>query len=402
MKALWRVLVAASAALLAAGSPALAQDLPLEAPAEKPVQNDLVGPPQLKNFSLDGKVTRAAPAPVPLKPKPTPTVTNSASKDSSTASPTPQPDRETTDTRSKAPRREATQSAPEQPPELEPASPATQTASTDVSSTNASASGPVPAPEANFAPPPVDANVGVAHGGLTMLPWLVAALALGAAAAWYFLRQRPRESFAGTGGVDLFEGPSPAPAPPLRTPPPPPPAPKLEPNPDGLVSTRLRPWLEIEFKPSRAVVDDTRAAVAFEISIFNSGNAPARDVLIEASLFNAGPMQDQQIQLFFDNPVAKGDRIPVIPPMQKMVVNTGVFLQRDQVRAIEIEGRPLFVPMIAFNALYGWTRGTGQTSASYLIGKATSGDKLAPFRLDLGSRIFRNLDAREHQLRVRK
>ena len=173
------------------------------------------------------------------------------------------------------------------------------------------------------------------------------------------------------------------------------------PSPSGIVSTRLRPWLELEFAPQRGVVDEEKAAVAFELSVFNSGSVPARDVLLEASLFNAGPIQDQQIRLFFENPVAKGDRIPVIAPMQRITVNTAVFLARDQLRPIEIEGRPLFVPMIAFNALYGWGSGTGQTSASYLVGKTTGGEKLAPFRLDLGPRIFRSLAAREHEVRLR-
>jgi hypothetical protein len=169
-----------------------------------------------------------------------------------------------------------------------------------------------------------------------------------------------------------------------------------------VVSTRLRPWLEIEFRPDRAVVDDVRAAVAFEIFVSNSGNVPARDVLLEASLFNAGAMQDQQIQLFFDNPVAKGDPIAVIPPGQRIKVDTAVFMARNQVQPIEIEGRPLFVPMIAFNAVYRWGGGEGQTSSSYLVGKETQGDKLAPFRLDLGPRIFRGLGAREHQLKLRR
>lgn len=170
----------------------------------------------------------------------------------------------------------------------------------------------------------------------------------------------------------------------------------------GIVSTRLRPWLEIEFKPDRGIVDDQKAAIAFELSVYNSGSMPARDVLLEASLFNAGPMQDQQIQLFFDNPVARGDKIPVIPPMQRVTVNTAVFLAKDQVVPIEMEGRSLFVPMVAFNALYAWGSGRGQTSASFLVGKETNRDKLAPFRLDLGPRIFRGLAARAHSLAVRK
>jgi len=62
----------------------------------------------------------------------------------------------------------------------------------------------------------------------------------------------------------------------------------------------------------------------------------------------------------------------------------------------------MFVPLIAFNALYAWARGEGQSSCSYLIGTQTKGEKLGAFRLDLGPRIFRHLAAREYELRLRK
>jgi hypothetical protein len=51
--------------------------------------------------------------------------------------------------------------------------------------------------------------------------------------------------------------------------------------------------------------------------------------------------------------------------------------------------------MLALNALYKWSSGSeGQTSASYLLGRDTQGEKLAPFRLDLGPRLFRAVGAR--------
>ena len=51
MKARLRIIVAASAALLAAGAPSLA--FAQEAPAETGAPaNDVIGPPQLQNFSL--------------------------------------------------------------------------------------------------------------------------------------------------------------------------------------------------------------------------------------------------------------------------------------------------------------------------------------------------------------
>jgi hypothetical protein len=36
------------------------------------------------------------------------------------------------------------------------------------------------------------------------------------------------------------------------------------------------------------------------------------------------------------------------------------------------------------------------------VGKETTGEKLAPFRLDLGPRIFRGLAARMHSVALRK
>ena len=393
MTARLRIIVAASACLLFAGWPALAQDT-AQQPSSPPVRNDLVGPPQLSNFSLNGTVTRAAPG--PTRPEPARQTTAKPATDTAQR---PQPTRDATPTRSRAaPTPEPARVQPEHKPEISVPALDEPAASVPVAGTPAEPP-PVPADPASNAP---------SHG-LPILPWIVAALVAAGAAAWFFFRKRPRESYAGISSFDLDAPAKPAPGPAARPraaaqprpaetePVAPSPAP-----PSGIVSTRLRPWLEIEFRPDRAVVDDNRAAVAFEIFVVNSGNVPARDVLLEASLFNAGPMQDQQIQLFFDNPVAKGDRIPVIPPMQRINVDTAVFMARDQVRPIEIEGRPFFVPMLAFNALYSWGGGDGQTSASYLVGKETAGGKLAPFRLDLGPRIFRGLGTRIHELKVRK
>ena len=68
----------------------------------------------------------------------------------------------------------------------------------------------------------------------------------------------------------------------------------------------------------------------------------------------------------------------------------------------EVAGRKLFVPLVGVNALYRWSGGEGQTSASYLVGRDNDGEKMAPLRLDLGPRVFRGLGAREHNVRVRK
>ena len=401
MKARCRVLVAWTVVVLTAGAPALAQDAATsaqEAPA--PAQNEVIGNPQLRDFSLNGTVTQRAPDPDAQQPAPAQTAPPPAGQPSQNAARPSQPARDSAAAPSRAdspPRQQRGGSGSDSAVvNLPPPTPAGRIAAPSLAEEEAPTltSGPALVPTA------ATSDLDGAGGGVPMLPWLIAALAFAAAAAWYFLRQRPRESYAGAAhAFDSSPVPPQVRAPPVRTPPPPPPKPVS----GGFVSTRLRPWLELEFTPQRGIVDEEKAAIAFALSVFNSGSVPARDVLLEASLFNAGSLQDQQIRLFFDNPVAKGDRIPVIPPLQRISVSTAVFLSRDQVRPIEVEGRKLFVPMIAFNALYRWGGGEGQTSASYLVGKVTkASEKLAPFRLDLGPRVFRDLAAREHELRLRQ
>ena len=389
MNARWRILVAASAVLMTAGTAALAQD------TLAPAADQAIGDPQLRNFSINGTVT--VPAPTPEQgPRQSPPRAAAAQDE---PAPTSRPVRESAqaNSRQESPARELADRTPAISADADspPSAPARRVALPAVTA----ADEPTANPEASFAPAS-QASLDVSRGGVPILPWLIAAFALAGAAAWYFFRQRPRQRYAAAGGIDLFEAPSRGPVQPPRAPARP--APAATPPPTGIVSTRLRPWLEIEFNPVRAVVDEEKAAIQFELSVFNSGSAPASSVLVEACMINAGPTQDQQIRSFFENPVAKGERIPIIAPMQRVGLKTAVLLPRDQVRTIEIEGRQLFVPLVAFNALYAWSRGEGQSSVSYLVGKQTKGEKLAPFRLDLGPRMFRNLAAREHQLRLRK
>ena len=116
--------------------------------------------------------------------------------------------------------------------------------------------------------------------------------------------------------------------------------------------------------------------------------------MIEACLVSAHAGQDAEIARFFQQPVGKGDRIPAIPPLGNISLKSAVRLPLAQLHSFEMEGRTLFVPLVAFNILYG---GDAQASASFLVGRGTDEDeKLGPFRLDLGPRIFRGLSARPH------
>jgi hypothetical protein len=213
-----------------------------------------------------------------------------------------------------------------------------------------------------------------------------------------FRRHRLRQQFAGVPEVDTFED-APIEPPVARAPAPEtvrlaPSPPPVERAPAGLVSTRLRPWIEISFNPLRCVLDNERVTIDFELELVNSGNAAARDVLVDATAFNAGPAQDGMINGFFATPREGGQRVETLPPLQRIVVPLQLMIPRDQLQPYELGGKQVFVPVVALNAIYRWATNDGQTSASYLLGRGTEGEKLAPFRLDAGPRIFRGTAAR--------
>jgi hypothetical protein len=390
MRAGLRFGIAASAAALAlaplaAPMAAHAQDT---APSTNTPATDTIGPRELQDFTLNGTVTRPA-STTPARRVPAPTTTRPAITTPSGGAPP----------RDRVPSPVRPQSAP------------ASSVTTTLPPAGALPEAITPAPTAGLAPPtsfeptPIAPAETSASRLSDYLPWLLALILLGAAAGFYVWRRRSPPRYATAGGVsDLLElaQPEPTPQPLSRAPPPRAAPPQPAAAPSGIVSTRLRPWLEIEFLPGRCVVEEDGATIQFDVEVYNSGTAPARDVLVEANMFNAGPEQDAEIGAFFAHPVAKGERIPAIPPLQGVSLKSAVSLTRDQMRHYEVGGRRLFVPLIGFNALYSWTGGDGQTSASYLIGRDTDADKMAPLRLDLGPRTFRGLGARQHNVGVRR
>jgi hypothetical protein len=235
---------------------------------------------------------------------------------------------------------------------------------------------------------------------LSILPWILAALALAGGTLFLLWRRRPRGAPVDGPEFDLFVPPEPAPA---RAPPPQVPAAQIPPAPppkraalaaNGIVASRLRPSLEIGMQPLRCLVEEDNVTIEFEVELFNAGTAPARAVLAEASLLNASAAQGQELAAFFANPVGEGERIDAIPPMKRMAITSRVVAPRSAIQEYELAGRKAFVPVIAFNALYEGSGGKAQSSVAYLVGRETPGDKLGPFHLDAGKREFRDLGAR--------
>jgi hypothetical protein len=405
---------------LALGGPALGQnnDTPVDVTAAPAPSAETIGPSQLRDFNLQGTVTR--PVDRPATPA-HPATTASAAPRNGEAVPTEaaQPSTEPAIARSIAGR--STRSPDVR--QLQSSTgigtrtaPVTPSLPLEVTTGAAPQPGVVETPAA----PALESD-----GGFLSLPWIAALVALiggGAFIAWNRRSRRQRYgdpgrlAFAGLAPGDAAETepmpkgqPRSDPLPPHgqgRVSPRPDPVPSAAPKPaaepanDGLItSSRLKPQLNVEFHPDRVVVTEQDIQVQFDVVLANVGSAPARDVLVEGRLFTAHGGQDGEIAEFFHNPATEGDRMTSIAPLGRIALKSVARLPLDEVHRFEAAGRKLFVPLVGFNILYRAGSAESQASASFLVGRGGEDDeKLAPFRIDLGPRVFRGLSARAHSI----
>ena len=167
-----------------------------------------------------------------------------------------------------------------------------------------------------------------------------------------------------------------------------------------------RPWLELELKAERLASTNAESLVQFELEITNSGAAPARNLRIDVKMFNAGEQQDQEIGSFFRTAGRESTKcnLPGIRAGQTGAIRGEVAMSREDMRAVVLDNRYLFIPVIAVNALYDYGDGqTGQTSKSYVVGReleqeGQKSEKMGAFRVDQGPRVWRTVGQRQHKL----
>ncbi len=346
----------------------------------------IIGPPQLKDFSLQPRETivpgrpPSEAEPVTVAPPP-PVVAPGPAE----ARPEP-PQRAAAPTPADRPRQEpsassARSSAPESPAEGPAApQPAPETEST-APAPIAAAPAPYSAPAGAVAPiAPAESES--SSGGTPYWYFALPAVAL-ALLGLAFVRRR--RAFAGPVGEPAAAS--------LAAPPPAPPRPDPVP----------RPWLELALKAERAAFTAAEAEIAFELEISNKGGSAARNLRIDVKLFNAGAEQDKEIGAFFRTAGRESTKVklPGVAAGVSGVIQGTVGMKREDIRAMRLDERLLFIPVIAVNVLYDWGDGrTGQTSKSYIIGRETqaAGEKMGAFRVDQGPRIWRTVGQRPTKL----
>jgi hypothetical protein len=423
-------------ALLGLSLPAAAQNNAAPAnvvtPAPAP-REGTVGPEQLRDFALPG--TRQAPAPSTNDiPRTAPTPTQRAAPAPATVT-RPAPDT----VRTTEPARAAPVASEPDAEGPRPANTAPEPAATSLPGTLPPIT-PAPPVAATPLPPITVSQPGTATSAPSQplwWPWLLAA-ALGGIALTLVLRQRRRPFLAGPAG-QAFERATPEPdfTPPPRAPTPPatpapaPEAPPQAPRPAGLVttrlraplgapppaapppvpaavsggvvSTRLRGWIELDLAVREILFTPDEARLRIDILVANGGTGHARAIALETVTINGGEDQEAALAGFFARPAATTIAIPELGPLGEMVLSHELVVPRSAIRAYEGGGKALFVPVIALNAAYRTASGEGRTGAAFLVGRDVPGsEKLAPVLLPEGDGRALGLGVRRLEEAVRR
>jgi LPXTG-motif cell wall-anchored protein len=148
-----------------------------------------------------------------------------------------------------------------------------------------------------------------------------------------------------------------------------------------------RPWLEFLMRPVRAGTRQDEAMVEFELTVGNTGSAPARDVRVSTWMVAAGEGSEMERSLI--DPPADATRSELsIAPGDGALVEGAMALSKDGLHESVL-------PVVVADARYTLPDGSeGRTHASFAIGRP-DGDELAPFPVDRAN-ITENVEARLH------
>ena len=366
-----------------------------------PPREGTVGPEQLRDFSLGGN--RGAPAEPPAATPPAAADRSPATETAPLPRPVPA-QRPAADAAANRPANNSTAPAGTASVALPPPAPAQDEPGFDFGPATPAPQPSASAPELTpFVPDPVADPAG---GGMpSYLPWLAALAAL-ATAGWWFLRRRSSQQV--DPGRLAFAGATaePPPATPLPVPaaPQPAPAPAAAPVPGGgIVSTRLRAWLDCDLSVRAVVLTETELQLHLDLLLTNSGSVPARNIAIEALVLNAGSTQDAELATFFARPDGAAAAAEMLAPLDSLPLQPVVRMARGAFREYAAGGGQVVVPVLAFNVGYRAGSMDGRSSAAFLVGPPAKGsDKLAPFRTDTGPRTWTPIGMHPLDGRIRR
>ncbi|HYD13979.1 MAG TPA: hypothetical protein VEC11_14105, partial [Allosphingosinicella sp.] len=149
-----------------------------------------------------------------------------------------------------------------------------------------------------------------------------------------------------------------------------------------------RPWLEFLMRPMRAGTNRDNAIVQFELTVGNTGDAPARDVRISTWVVAAGESSDMERSLI---------EPPAEAAVQQVAIDAGEGATVEAKIGLRKEGLDESVlPVVHADARYTLPDGSeGRTHASFAVGvPAAESGELQPFLTDRSSGLRENVEAR--------
>lgn len=401
--------------LAATAMPALARDQ-----TQTPVPASTVQPqaiPGLNNYRFSLPDPQGSPTPAPTA-TPTP---------AATPAPAPSPSAVRTQRPAPTPQPTATPEARGTPGGLPSPLPTPTAAATLLPGTGAASTSvarqptapidepsPVPTGAATTAPEAVPPSASERSssgevGGLSL--WLAGLVAIAAVGGGIFIMRRRRADTASTipsaeTGVESNAGTEPTPPPrPAASPRPasvspavPAPPLMLDRGGDPTTVATPRSRLALRLEPKRAGFNLITATVEGELIVRNEGEVAASAIRIGAVLLEAGSGRESEVAAFFAQPIVRPATPPfALAPGEERRVRIVVAHGREAIRGIPANGRAMFVPVVAINALHGGGDASGQTGRAFAVGvERADSDRLMPFWLDVPPRMYDGLAVRSY------
>jgi hypothetical protein len=250
-------------------------------------------------------------------------------------------------------------------------------------------------------------SVAAPEGGSASPTWLWPALGggflllIGILGGWLLGNRRRTRDRA---EVAAAPPPAPVPVPPPTPGPPPLPRPAVPPAAPATPPAAPPPGtLVAELRPLRAAIRDGAILLDIELFVQNRGTESADNVRAVLALLGANAQQDEQIARFHAAArVAAGSEPFSIAPGGVHMLAGQVTLPGDQMPAVNVQGRPMFVPIVP--VALRWYAGLSIRTLrdSFMIGTvpAPGSDRLGPLWVDRAAEGFGRLAAKRYTAKV--
>ncbi len=229
--------------------------------------------------------------------------------------------------------------------------------------------------------------------------WIIGGVVLAGALGYLFTRRRKRPAEAEVLARPVlvpFVPTLASPGPPKSAAPPRPrPTPVVAPPPQPVVAT---PPVSLHFTALSVRTTQAGAQIGYRLELRNEGRDAIDGLAVAGFIANADARQPQALAAFYDDPFApEAHRIAGIAPGGAVTVEGDLHLAGDRLNPIEVQGRTLLIPLVAFKAIS--LDGDDMGRGAFIVGQESTppGARMAPFRLDTGPRQFRSIGSRPAQ-----